>query len=367
MKNIIKSILAVALITSLTSCTDEQDLKFSQPAGSFAILSPQSGESVVLSPTTLTNPGLSLTWKAMDYGTPTEVTYKVQVDKTGDNFDTPIDLTSTTNTFASVTSEELNAKCLQAGLTPFTQGGLDVRIRSTVGTTATQEQFSSVIVYLVKPYSTDLPKIYVVGDFLNASGYGNNWTPGNAVPLSASAFGATDYEGFVNFNAASFEYKFLPTNTSFDGDFGDDGSFAGSLVQTGESNCTGTGANYYYVKANTALLTYSVQPSAWAITGSATPLNWPAGPGGTAGQDQNMTYNPTTKKWEIIIALTAGGNEFKFRANDNWTLNLGKDGGDTDSSMDFGGDNLSVPAAGLYKVELNLSNPRNYSWTATLQ
>lgn len=363
MKNIIKSILAVALISGFTSCTDEQDLKFSQPEGSFAILSPQSGESVVLSPTTLTNPGLSLTWKAMNYGTPTEVTYKVQVDKTGDNFDTPIDLTSTTNTFASVTSEELNAKCLQAGLTPFTQGGLDVRIRSTVGTTEVQEAFSDVIVYLVKPYSTDLPKVYVVGNFLNASGYGSNWTPANAVPLAASAFGASDYEGFVNMNEASFEYKFLPTNTSFDGDYGDDGSFSGTLTQTGESNCTGTGAGYYYVKANTTSLTYSVQPAQWAITGSATPLGWPD----NGVQDQNMTYNSSTKKWEITLQMSTGGNQFKFRANDGWNLNLGKDGGDTDSSMDFGGDNLDVPAPGLYKIELNLSNPRNYSWTATLQ
>ena len=363
MKNIIKSILAVALISGFTSCTDEQDLKFSQPEGSFAILSPQSGESVVLSPTTLTNPGLSLTWKAMNYGTPTEVTYKVQVDKTGDNFDTPIDLTSTTNTFASVTSEELNAKCLQAGLTPFTQGGLDVRIRSTVGTTEVQEAFSDVIVYLVKPYSTDLPKVYVVGNFLNASGYGSNWTPVNAVPLAASAFGASDYEGFVNMNEPSFEYKFLPTNTSFDGDYGDDGSFSGTLTQTGESNCTGTGAGYYYVKANTTSLTYSVQPAQWAITGSATPLGWPD----NGVQDQNMTYNSSTKKWEITLQMSTGGNQFKFRANDGWNLNLGKDGGDTDSSMDFGGDNLDVPAPGLYKIELNLSNPRNYSWTATLQ
>ena len=63
--------------------------------------------------------------------------------------------------------------------------------------------------------------------------------------------------------------------------------------------------------------------------------------------------------------MTAGGNEFKFRANDAWSLNLGADGGDADTSMDFDGGNLTVPAAGTYKIELDLSNPRNYSWTAT--
>jgi hypothetical protein len=80
-----------------------------------------------------------------------------------------------------------------------------------------------------------------------------------------------------------------------------------------------------------------------------------------------MTYNPTSKKWEITLALSAGGNEFKFRANDGWDLNLGKDGNDADESMDFGGDNLSVTTAGTYKISLDLSNPRNYQYTVVLQ
>jgi len=53
----------------------------SKPQSSFTILSPQSGETVTLNPTTPLNPGLALTWAAMDYGSPTEVTYTVQVDK----------------------------------------------------------------------------------------------------------------------------------------------------------------------------------------------------------------------------------------------------------------------------------------------
>lgn len=370
-KILIKSFVALAIISGFASCSDEQDLIISKPEGNFKILSPNSGDGITLSPTTLTNPGLSLTWEAKNYGTPTEITYTVQVDKSGNDFGAPIDVTSTTSTFATITSEVLNSKSLQAGLVPYTDSGLEIRIKSTVGTTASQESYSDVITYIVKAYSTDLPKLYMTGNFLNSSGYGADWTPANGVPIAAAGFGQTNYEGFAYINTPNYAFLFLPTNVNFDNKLGDDGSFSGTL-QVGGSDITGTGAGYYYVKANTAVtgpgaLSYSLQQTRWAITGSATPLNWPAGPGGTAGQDQDMTYNQTTKKWEITIALTTGGNKFKFRANDDWGLNLGGDGPDADTSMDFGGPDLEVAAPGTYKIELDLSKPRNYSWTATLQ
>lgn len=365
MKKILKSVLTLTLAsTMLVSCTDETNLLIASSKGEYAILSPSTGDAVQLSPSTPNNPGLAITWAKADYGTtPTVVNYTIEVDKSGDNFDTPLVLTSSTTTYANVSSEALNTAALAIGLTPFEQGSMDIRISASIGAPASDVKLSNIINYLVTPYSTELPKLYVVGNFLNASGYGSDWTPANAVALSAPAFGSTNFEGFVNMDVANFEYKFLPTNTSFDGDYGDDGSFSGALKQEGESNCVGTGANYYYVKANTTTLTYSIQPTQWAITGSATPLGWPD----NGVQDQNMTYNSTTKKWEITLALSAGGNEFKFRANDGWDLNLGKDGNDADTSMDFGGDNLSVTTAGTYKVELDLSSPRNYSYTATLQ
>jgi hypothetical protein len=365
MRNIVKTILAITLISGFASCTDEQDLKFANNAAEFKILSPVSGEGVILAPETPTNPGLSMTWEDMDYGTPTEVTYTVQVDNSGENFDTPFDLVTTSNTYVTVSSDALNSAALASGLTPFSQGGLEIRVRATVGTTGSEEKFSDVITYLVTPYSTDLPKLYVVGNFLSASGYGGDWSPASAVPLAASAFGATDYEGYVYFNVANFEYKFLPTNTSFNDDYGDDGSFSGTLVQTGESNAVGTGAGYYRVKADTGTLTYNVAPTAWSVTGSATALSWPAGPDGTPGQDYDMTYNQTTKKWSVVLPLS-GGNKIKFRANDAWSLNYGSTALDG-STLNEGGTDIDVPSTGTYLIELDLSNPRDYKYSLTPQ
>jgi len=351
MKNIlIKSALALVIMAGFSSCTDEQDLMISKPQGAFAILSPQSGESVTLSPDTPLNPGLALTWAAMNYGSPTEVTYAVEVDKSGDDFDTPTVITTTTNTFATISSDALNGASVSAGLVPFSQGGLDVRIVATIGTTGSQTTYSNVITYLVTPYSTELPKIAVPGNH-------QGWNPPTAPRLASSAFGATDYEGYVYLNGG---FKFVAPDPAGNfnwgnPDWGDDGSFSGVLALTGESDCT-SAAGYYRVKANTTTLTYSTEVTNWGIIGAATPNGW--------NSSTPLTYNSSTKKWEGTVVLTAG--EFKFRANEAWSINLGGDP-DADGSMNYDGPNLSTATGGIFAVVLDLSNPRKYTYTITAQ
>jgi hypothetical protein len=381
MKKILKPILALTLLGALiTSCTDESDLLILAAKGEYAILTPNSGDAVTLDLETPTNPGLSISWAKADYGiTPTVITYNVEIDKSGDNFDTPVILTSSTDLFATVTSDALNTAALSLGLAPFEQGSLEVRIASSVGIPASDIKYSNVINYLVTPYSSDLPRIYVVGNFLANGGYGSDWTPANAVALASSDFGKTDSEGYIYFNQASFEYKFLPTNVSFDGDYGDDGNFSGALVQDNEVNAVGSSAGYYRVKANlgantpanTQGLKYNIQKVSWGIIGFATLGNdsgW--------NQDIDMTYNATSKKWEITLPMTAG--KFKFRYNDTWNvgdsqLNLGEfDASKTGENyggkeMSYGGGDLTISTTGTYKISLDLSNPRDYQYTAVLQ
>lgn len=353
MKNIYKSLLALGLIFSLNSCEDEQDLMFLQPEATFEILSPVSGEGAVLNPDTPLNPGVSLTWSKADFGTPTEITYSVEIDKSGDNFDTPVVITSTTNNYVTITSDVLNSASVGSGLIPFTEGGLEIRIKATVGTTASNESYSNVITYLVTPYSTDLPKLAVPGNH-------QGWNPPTAPTLAASAFGETDYEGYVWLDGG---HKFVAPDPSGafnwgNTDWGDDGTFSGVLVETGESDCVAT-AGYYRIQANTTTLTYSETLANWAVTGAATPNGWP-----DPAPDHDMTYDNTTKKWSVVLTLSAG--EFKFRANNAWDLNLGGDS-NGDEYMDYGGPNLSVATAGTYLIELDLSNPRQYTYTLTAQ
>jgi hypothetical protein len=352
MRNIVRSLIAVTLIAGFSSCEDEQDLKYINDAGDFSILTPQSGEGVVLAPETPNNPGLVMTWEAPDFGTPTQVDYVVEVDKNGNDFAAPTVLATTTSTFVSINMETLNGAAVAAGLEPFSEGGLDIRVKASVS--GASEVISGVITYLVTPYTTESPKMYVVGNFLNASGYGNDWTPSAAVPIAASGFGETDFEGYVYMNMASIEYKILPTNVSFDGDYGDDGTFTGTLVQTGESNITLSGPGFFRIKADPTMQTYSAAPAAWGLIGDATPTSWDS--------DTDMVYDAVAKKWTLTVDLI-GGKDIKFRANDDWGLNYGDTG--ADGTLNEGGDNIHIATTGNYTVTLDLSTPREYTYSVT--
>lgn len=169
MKNILKTLSVILLTLFTISCEDEQDLMFSVPEGSFSIITPTSGESVVLSEATLSNPALTLTWSPMDYTTPTAVTYTVQIALDGTDFANPIDLGTTTNTNATFLSNEFNLKCLEAGATPFVQSAINIRIKASTGSTGSQEVYSNTINYLVTCFGC--LNQYALGSALTQSGW----------------------------------------------------------------------------------------------------------------------------------------------------------------------------------------------------
>lgn len=349
MKNILRNFLAISTLSfAFISCEDEQDLMFLTPEGSFEILTPTSGDEVNLNATTPLNPGLTLSWEGANYGTtPTEITYEVEIDKTGDEFNSPLVITSTTNTYVTITSDVLNSSVVAVGLTPFTQGSIDIRIKASVGAQGSEVQYSNVINYLVTPYSTELPKLAVPGNH-------QGWNPPTAPRIASSAFGETDYEGYVWLDGG---FKFVAPDASGNfnwgnTDYGDDGSFSGVLVETGETDCTAT-AGYYRVRANPTAGTWSADPVSWGIIGAATPTGW--------GSDTDLTYNSSTGKLEIAsIALVPGA--FKFRGNNAWSNGFDLGTVNADGYLVDGGDLTFDGPAGNYKVILDLSNPRRYTY-----
>lgn len=346
MRNTFKFLLASLFLVSLWSCEDEQNLLILTPPASFEIITPEAGTSVTLTPDLATNPALTVSWQAAEYGVQTSITYIIEIAQTGTNFENLIEAGSTSNTNITWSVLELNGAALAAGLTPFTQGGLDIRIKATTGTAGSQEVYSNVVTVLLTAFSTDLPMLAVPGNH-----QGRN--PPTAPRIAASAFGETDYEGFMWLDGG---FKFVGPDAAGNynwgnTDWGDDGSFAGILA-VGGSDCQAV-AGYYRVRANTTTLTYGLDPTVWGIVGAATPGGW--------DNSTPLTYNQTTKLWVGTVALTAG--EFKFRANNAWTINFG---GPADA-MTYDGPNLSVDASGTYLVELDLTNPRQYTYTLTAQ
>lgn len=349
MKDILKLSLILVLLFAFNACSEDDDLQVSET--SFGnILAPTDGQTVVLNPLEeQTNTAITVSWENANYSSPTEVNYSVQIAQQGTDFASPIVIGTTTSNSASVNIANFNNYVIQAGLSPFIEGFVDLRIKATLGDNDDLPQYTSSIVLSVTPFTTDLPKIAIPGNH-------QGWTPSTAPLMASSAFGASDYIGYAWLDG---EYKFIAPDElgEFDWgntDWGDDGNFNGVLVETDEVNCNAETAGYYFVEADTNELTYSITPVSWGIIGEATPSGWDA--------DTDLIYNSTTMTLEIDIDLSPGA--FKFRGNNEWgAFDLGTVDGD--GFLQNGGDLTFDGSAGNYHVVLDLSNPREYTYTIT--
>ena len=86
---------------------------------------------------------------------------------------------------------------------------------------------------------------------------------------------------------------------------------------------------------------YTYTANRWGVIGDATPGGW--------NTDTNMTWDPVKKVLTITLNLTTGS--FKFRANDDWAVNMGG----SLTALSQGGDNIAVAAAGNYTITLDVS------------
>lgn len=369
--------LAIIAVFAFSSCTHDDDVVFTaQPDPDGISFTNTVSDSYVLTNATKDNLAERFVWNAVEFDAPTTVTYELQASTTAD-FSNITVIGTTPDTNLGVSVADLMGLAAEAGwdndpTSDAPNGGpVYFRVRAYAGTDGANgiEQISEpVSLNVMLPETTEeeasLPMIYVTGNFVAASGYGSDWTPGDGVPLAASATGKTDYEGFIYMNVDAPEYKFLPTNEGWDGDYGDagaeNGAYTETLLQDGEVNAgtpDGTGG-YFWVKANTADLKYSLTETEWGVIGNATPTGW--------DEDTNMTYDADNKVWTVTLDLTAQeapDNGIKFRANDGWDINIGDT--DADGTMEFGGENIGVPESGNYTITLDLSNPRMYTYTLT--
>jgi hypothetical protein len=67
-----------------------------------------------------------------------------------------------------------------------------------------------------------------------------------------------------------------------------------------------------------------------------------------------LTTVDLTDNYEGYVYMANGGNQFKFTADRNWSLNWGDDG--ADGTLDQNGTNISVADAGYYKINVDLNS-----------
>ncbi len=354
MKNILKITVFAFLIISFASCTDAVDPKVSANGLKLNALTPTS--PFVLSPLDGDNLLTTLTWDAADNGVTTiSPNYTVEIAKAGTNFAKPI-AASLTSTALKVVWQEgyINSLLLDNGFVPDSAADLDVRVKSVLGESANSfTQYSNTISMKVTPFAQLFLAVTKVGD-----------NPANAPKTKSSSLYTSDCEGYGWLEAGSYKLY-----TSVGGVFqssnpfyGDNGS--GALVLSGAGITVST-AGFYLIKADisTNPKTYSITASSWGIYGFATP--------NPTLVNKKMTYNPTTKKWEIT-ALIGGGKPFRFRNSTSTSILGGFDS--TKVGTDFAGTVMSYngqdiylagTTAASYLVELDLNTPRAYTYTTT--
>jgi hypothetical protein len=154
---------------------------------------------------------------------------------------------------------------------------------------------------------SDFGLLYVPGDY-------QGWSPSTAQTLGSAANDGS-FDGYVNIpSGGTYEFKFTAT-PDWSSAFGDAGS--GMLDPGGPSNLTVPAGGYYHFTANTTANTWSSQATTWSLIGSFAASTW--------SNDVPMTYDAGADKWVGAIT-TVAGDQFKFRANNDWALNYGDNG-----------------------------------------
>ena len=179
------------------------------------------------------------------------------------------------------------------------------------------------------------PKLYVPGAY-------QGWDAGNTQTSLSSPNSDRVFEGHVYFadDNSPFIFTTIPSFALSLGDNGGDGTLEmnGDTIRAGD-------AGLYYFSVDLNSNTYTLKKRTWGIIGSATEGGW-------EGDDIDMTWNEEEQALIVHVDLLPG--EFKFRANDDWAVNLGDNDGDGLLAQE--GDNI-LSVGGPVDILLYIDKP----------
>jgi starch-binding outer membrane protein SusE/F len=349
------------LITSTTiwsACTKSNEVKAYLNPGAAPQFNSTITTIVLLQANAANNAG-TFSWTAADFGYKAVVTYSIQFCKAGTNFaassTTEVNMGSALS--KTFTIGEFNGKMLD--IMPYgVATPINARVKAVVSS-GVAPIYSNVITNLVVTAYRDViiynfpQAIYIAGNY-------QGWDPPTApkiVDKSATGTVGASYEGYINMTDGSpHQFKMVKGNNWGAGDFGQGGGGPLTLASPSGTNLQTVGTpGVYYIKANTQTLVWSyTKINTWGIIGSAVPVSgW--------NSSVAMTFNAGSGTWTITTNLL-GGQELKFRANDDWALNFGDDA-PRDNKPDYNGGNIPIALDGNYTITLDIGNAGNYNYT----
>nr|WP_315162183.1 SusE domain-containing protein [uncultured Flavobacterium sp.] len=246
MKNIIKFLIAFISIATV-SCTDSVEDREAVAIGvSPVLVAPEGNFTLVLDKDKANDLATTIVWNYAAYeGTATVVNYSIEFAKSGTDFASPTVIATATDRFKNFTVEELNSAALNAGFLPFVENSIDVRIKSTVGTTGSIAQTSNFYTIKLTPYPA-WPNWGIIG---------------SATPTGWDSDTNMDYDLATKTYSVTMDmvpgaYKFR-LDDGWGTNYGSASATGGALVSSG-SDIPITVAGTYYITADFNAKTYTV-------------------------------------------------------------------------------------------------------------
>ena len=186
-------------------------------------------------------------------------------------------------------------------------------------------------------------------EFIYVPGNHQGWAPDKAAALQSPNFDGV-YVGYTYLNG---NFKFTKErNWNGEYNFNDFATKDDIFFNNDGSNINISEEGFYQITADVAASKLSAVKTTWGIIGPAQAGGWDS--------DTDMTWNAADESWTATVELAA--DEFKFRANDDWGINVG---GSFDNLTQDGG-NMKVAEAGTYEVKLFLTRSASDKMYCTL-
>jgi hypothetical protein len=271
-------------------------------------------------------------------------TYSVIVDVADSNFVNSVELVNTKDLTFDIIYYDLNEKILQLGVAAEETVNVEVKIISEISSTVGTDVESQVITYTVTtfepPNPLDVPKLYVPGDY-------QGWNPGEA-PNVFDYDNDGVYRGYVYFpEGGTFEFKFTSDPDWDHTNYGLGASEFELDTEPTAGNLSVPGAGGYWLEIDINALTWKYEgPENWGVIGEW--LSWE--------EDINLIYDPVEQYLSVTVENIKPQEDqrFKFRANDDWTVNLGANDPD-DGFLVQGGADIPIPEGGTITFILDFT------------
>ncbi|MGB3591711.1 MAG: SusE domain-containing protein [Nonlabens sp.] len=354
-------LLSFLAITATISCSDEdEDLFIGNPSAADILLAPGSATFEVNE----TNQGdlaERFSWTAIEFDTPVQVTYELQLDFAGNQFADPEVITSTPLTNAAVTYGRLNDIALELGIEAGTATPMEMRVVATTADSSMDAFTSNVVSIALTPFEAYLfTDLYLVGA-ATAPGWSNN-NENPALFRDASDENVFHYTGF--FNADLF--KVLSDLGNWQPQYGVENGGLGLADGTGgpepDTFAIPTAGYYDFVMDISGITNDDAGDSSFTITPNASAASSPTyssigflgtvlGDNGFGVDDIDLVQSSfDVHQWSARNVTLASG-ELKFRANNDWSTNWGSNTEYSGQGV-FNGDNIPV-RGGVYNIFFN--------------